>query len=221
MICNEYRVHLFYFHTQKYTWPNVSYSAEKSVFSVYYFLNLWQQQFQHRQYEYDKRFMRWLLEQIIQNLTQRCCTISLLHIHTPDKKATSSKSGSVISIRSRRQIFDPPWPPPTTDTLTGPLRWLPANIWAFCWEDVFSSLQVQITQYRLLINDKKITRMKQFSPPFKWFSFFVSIQKLYHKFSVRQLGSFLLSLFGWFFLFFSTKLYFEVKFTNNAQLIVE
>lgn len=54
-----------------------------------------------------------------------------LRTNLPDKKATSSKSGSAISILSRRQIFDPAWPPPTTDTLTGPLRWLPANIWSF------------------------------------------------------------------------------------------
>lgn len=73
--------------------------------------------------------------------------------YTPDKKATSSKSGSVISIRSRRQIFDPPWPPPTIDTLTGPLRWLPANIRVLRWEEP-SSLQLQFTQYRPLFNKK-------------------------------------------------------------------
>lgn len=39
---------------------------------------------------------------------------------TPDKNATSSKSGSFISTRSRRQTLLPLWPPPTIDTLKGP-----------------------------------------------------------------------------------------------------
>lgn len=46
----------------------------------------------------------------------------------PVRKATSSKSASPITIRSRRQIDEPGPPPPTTDNLTGPsFRRFPAN----------------------------------------------------------------------------------------------
>lgn len=57
--------------------------------------------------------------------------------NAPERKATSSKSGSAISIRSRRHTLLPLWPPPTIDTLNGPVRWLPANIRPFVREEKF------------------------------------------------------------------------------------
>lgn len=85
------------------------------------------------------------------------CTAHTNIEHTPERKATSSKSGSVISMRSRRQTLLPLRPPPpTTDTLTGPVRWLPANIRSVFGKIISSPHVVYkiLSNYSLLSNHR-------------------------------------------------------------------
>lgn len=95
--------------------------------------------------------------------------------NAPERKATSSKSGSAISIRSRRHTLLPLWPPPTIDTLNGPLRWLPANIRPFVREEKFFPFhfvgKIDPGNSRLI----SPTNWFQFFSPFSHFSLAVTL----------------------------------------------